>query len=170
MTPRKNDKVVRNINFFYLGTLLLAAASGLMTASGQEAGGLLFILSPLVMVLTVRSLLGDGWQDVALGLKQKTSWGWYLFALLGMPVIFLIVIGINVPMGFTTLTLSIPELLPVLLASFAVQLIPRMLFALSEEWAWRGYLEPRFERLGLPTMKRHAVVGVLWGIWHIPLI
>jgi membrane protease YdiL (CAAX protease family) len=45
-----------------------------------------------------------------------------------------------------------------------------MFFALSEEWAWRGYLEPRFTAMGMPDLQRHLVVGVLWGIWHLPLI
>ena len=38
--------------------MLLAIGAGFVMASRQEAGGLLFILSPLVMVLIVRFLEG----------------------------------------------------------------------------------------------------------------
>jgi membrane protease YdiL (CAAX protease family) len=170
MTQQQNDKTVRNIIIFYIGTLSLAIGGGLIMASGQEAGGLLFILSPLVMVLIVRFLLGDGWKDAGLVLNIRRNWGWYLFALLLHPVSFLVIIAINVLMGFTILSMSIAELPPLLMAGFAMQFVPRMLFALSEEWGWRGYLEPRLSRLGLPDLQRHLVVGLLWGVWHFPLI
>ena len=164
------NKTIRNIIIFYAGTMLLAIGGGLVMASGQYAGGLLFILSPLVMVLIVRFVLGDGWKDAGLSLNLKESWGWYLFALLLYPIIFLITIIINMVLGFTTITMTVGELLPALLTGFAFQLLPRMFFALSEEFAWRGYLEPRFTTMGMPDLQRHLVVGVLWGIWHFPLI
>ena len=155
---------------FYTGALLLAAAGGLLMASGQDIGGLLFILSPLVMVLIVRLLLGDGWRDAGLGLNLKKHWGWYLFALLMYPLSFLAIIAINVLLGFSTLTMTVPDLIPFLLAGFAIQLVPRMFFSLSEEWAWRGYMEPHFTLLGMADIPRHLTVGLLWGIWHFPLI
>jgi membrane protease YdiL (CAAX protease family) len=170
MTNQQNKKVIRNTIIFYIGTMLLAIAGGIVMASGEEAGGLLFIISPLVMVLVVRFLLGDGWKDAGLSLNIKNNWGWYLFALLLYPAIFLVVLAVNVLLGFTTFTMTTSELLPLLLAGFVIQLIPRMLFALFEEWGWRGYLEPRFALIGMPDIQRHIIVGLLWGIWHFPLI
>lgn len=170
METQQNKKVLRNIIIYYAGAMLLAIAGGLVMASGEEAGGLLFVLSPLVMVLIVRFLLGDGWKDAGLRLNFKKHWGWYLFALLFYPLVFPLVIAINVLLGFTTVTMTVGEFLPLLLAAFAVQLLPRMLFALSEEWGWRGYMEPRFALLGMRDIPRHLLVGVLWGLWHFPLI
>lgn len=170
MTTQRNNKTIRNIIIFYVGTVLLATGGGFIMESGQEAGGLLFILSPLLMVFVVRFLLGDGWKDAGLGLNIKKSWGWYLFALLMYPIFFAVVIAVNVLFGFTTFTMSISEMLPVVLTGFGMQFIARMLFSLSEEWAWRGYLEPRFTSLGLPDLRRHLIVGVLWAVWHFPLI
>lgn len=170
MTSTADTKVARHLAIFYLGTMLLAIGGGIVIASGQEAGGLLFILSPLVMVLIVRFFLGDGWKDAGLRLHLRQHWGWYLFALLLYPILFPVVIGVNVALGFTTLTVTVSELVPLLLAGFAVQLVPRMVFALSEEWGWRGYLEPRLAQFGIPDLPRHLLVGILWGIWHLPLI
>ena len=160
----------RNILLFYAGTLLLAIAGGLLMPTSQPGGSLLFILSPLLMVLVARSVLGDGWQDAGLRLEFSTSWRWYLFALLFFPIVFLAVVSFNVAVGWTRLSLPLPELIAPLLGGFAVQLVPRMLFALSEEWAWRGYLEPRLALLGAPDLPRHVAVGVLWGVWHFPFI
>lgn len=41
-------------------------------------------------------------------------------------------------------------------------------FALGEEIGWRGYLLPRFQEMGLTFTKRALIVGVIWGLWHIP--
>lgn len=170
MERAPDRRILRNIIIFYAGAMLLAVGGGLIMASGQEAGGLLFVLSPLVMVLIVRLLLGDGWKDAGLRLHIKEHGGWYLFALLFYPVVFPLVIAINVQLGFTTLTMAVGKLLPLLAVGFAVQFVPRMLFALSEEWGWRGYLEPRFALMGVPDIPRHLLVGVMWGFWHFPLI
>lgn len=170
MINQDANKIVRHMVIFYLGTLLVAIGGGILMAAGQEVGGLLFILSPLLMVLIVRFLLGDGWQDAGLRPHVKRSWGWYLFALLLYPLLFPTVIAINALLGFTTITLPMSQLLPLLLTGIAIQFVPRLFFALSEEWGWRGYLEPRLAALGIPDLRRHVLVGVLWGIWHFPLI
>ena len=40
--------------------------------------------------------------------------------------------------------------------------------ALGEEWGWRGWLLPALRPLGVwPAI---AVSGVIWGLWHAPVI
>ncbi|EGB14233.1 Abortive infection protein [Pseudodesulfovibrio mercurii] len=41
-------------------------------------------------------------------------------------------------------------------------------FGLGEELGWRGFLLPRLMPLGKPAA--HLVLGLLWGLWHAPLI
>ena len=40
--------------------------------------------------------------------------------------------------------------------------------AFGEEWGWRGYLLPRLMPLG--KWKAYLIVGVVWGLWHAPMI
>jgi len=40
--------------------------------------------------------------------------------------------------------------------------------AFGEEWGWRGYLLPRLIPLG--KWKAYLIVGVVWGLWHAPMI
>jgi membrane protease YdiL (CAAX protease family) len=42
------------------------------------------------------------------------------------------------------------------------------LFAFGEEFGWRGYLMPKLLPLGKPVA--YILMGVIWGMWHMPLI
>lgn len=43
-----------------------------------------------------------------------------------------------------------------------------VLLTVSEEIGWRGWLQPRLDRLGFwPSA---IVIGVIWGAWHAPLV
>lgn len=170
MTTQNRHRILRNTFIFYIGTMVLSIGGGFIMASGQEAGGLLFVLSPLLMVLVVRFLLGDGWQNAGLKLHLKKSWRWYVFALLFTLLVLPVVLVVNTFLGFAALTMPFSQVLPLLLAGFAIQLVPRTFFGLSEEWGWRGYLEPQLSLLGVPDTQRHMLVGLLWGLWHFPLI
>ena len=41
-------------------------------------------------------------------------------------------------------------------------------FGFGEEFGWRGYLLPRLMPLG--KARAYTLVGVIWGLWHAPLI
>lgn len=43
-----------------------------------------------------------------------------------------------------------------------------LLFAFGEEWGWRAYLLPKLLPLGFRPAS--IIVGVVWGVWHWPLI
>jgi hypothetical protein len=42
------------------------------------------------------------------------------------------------------------------------------LFGLGEEIGWRGFLLPRLLPLGKP--QAYLLLGIIWGLWHAPLI
>ena len=41
--------------------------------------------------------------------------------------------------------------------------------ALGEEWGWRGYMMPKL-RESLPPLPALLLGGLIWGLWHAPLI
>lgn len=167
----QNSKAKRNIAIYVIGVLLLAIVGGFLTSTtSSDIGGLLFIIGPLLMMTLLRFAGGDGWQDAGLRLQLKEKWYWYLFSLLAYPVTIALVIVLGVILGVTTVAGDLNTLLSTLLGGVVAQFIPRMLFAMAEEWGWRGYLEPRLAALHVPDVPRHLLVGVIWALWHFPLI
>ncbi len=43
-----------------------------------------------------------------------------------------------------------------------------LLVTFGEEYGWRGYLQPALMKLG--RVRGVALVGIIWGIWHWPVI
>lgn len=52
--------------------------------------------------------------------------------------------------------------------SLSVAIVLNAVFTFGEEFGWRGYLLPRLAPLGGVTAA--VIVGVIWGLWHAPLI
>lgn len=160
----------RNVVLFVLGTYALSIAGGVVMAGGTEAGAVILIIGPLLMAVLLRFFAGDGWADAGLGLNLKKSWRWYVFSLLAYPLTIVLSIAVGLLAGINTLNHSLQDLLPLVLAGFVINVVPRTIFALFEEWGWRGYLEPRLAALGVPDLRRHVIVGLIWAVWHFPLI
>ncbi len=61
---------------------------------------------------------------------------------------------------------------PLLAGLFAASLVvgPTIngVFGFGEELGWRGYLLPKL--LGFGRWRAHLLVGLLWGLWHAPLV
>ncbi len=70
------------------------------------------------------------------------------------------------------LTARTPGLAGTLGLAFAGALIAGFtvngLFALGEEYGWRGWLADQLRPLG--AVWANLIIGVLWGLWHAPLI
>jgi len=66
--------------------------------------------------------------------------------------------------GFSSSTLLALTIVNLLLAPF-INFVP----ALGEEYGWRGFLQPALvKRLGL--LPGLTLTGIIWGLWHAPLI
>jgi membrane protease YdiL (CAAX protease family) len=47
-------------------------------------------------------------------------------------------------------------------------LIPNFLKNIPEEFVWRGYLTPKLASLKINDFFLYLIVGLIWGVWHIP--
>lgn len=143
--PRISELLLMPRNYILPGVVFGVTGSAfLMTALTQGKAGVLRLLR--------RYLL---W---------RVSWQWYAFAILGIPLIE-VLLGFVLSGGQDILhALSPPALLfyPGAYAS-------RFYFGpLWEEAGWRGFALPRLQQRRGP-LKGTLLLGLLWSVWHLPL-
>jgi hypothetical protein len=164
---------IRNLLIF----ILIILASGWLgrgldrlmgNPSVESLGMLLWITTPLVVTLLLRTFGGDGWKDFGLKPNFKGNRIWYAVALLVYPVLTALVLIIGSALGWITFPNFSPDTLGLLVQASALGLLPQFIKNILEEAPWRGYLAPKVYSLGLNDFVGHAIVGLVWGAWHIP--
>ena len=146
--------------------------------------------SPALAHLATRWLTREGWADVYLRPRLRREWPYWaaawvvpgLLTIVGLVVYFLLF-----PQHYDADLAVLREMLeaaPVdpeevnLWVLVAVQILQGMLIApfvngiatFGEEFGWRGYLQPKLLALGLNPRWAMVVMGVIWGVWHWPVI
>jgi membrane protease YdiL (CAAX protease family) len=112
--------------------------------------------------------VAEGWLGVkdllSRVVRARVGWRWYVAALLLTPALALLAVALGSALGMPTdvgtevSAGGVPGLL----------LVSLWLFLLTEESAWRGFALPRLQARMQP-LAAALVLGVLWGLWHIPL-
>lgn len=74
----------------------------------------------------------------------------------------------QVPAGTSLHQLAQISLITQLVLAFSAGLLLNMIVTFGEEFGWRGYLLPRLAPLGGGWAA--LITGVIWGLWHAPLI
>jgi hypothetical protein len=169
MEENKN-RTVRNLTIFTVVVLLsgwfgYALNNALDQPHEESPGMLLWLLAPLVTALCLRGFGGDGWRDSGFSPNIKNNVKWYFLSLLVFPVLTTTVVFIGMWAGWITLN---GFKLSVFLEAFATALIPNFFKNIPEEFVWRGYLTPRLASLKVNDFVLYGLVGLIWGLWHIP--
>ncbi|MBA2691964.1 MAG: CPBP family intramembrane metalloprotease [Rubrobacter sp.] len=150
-----------------------------------------YMFSPALAHVLTRHLTREGWSGLRLAPRFREGWrlwvaawlGTAFLVLVGAAVFFVVFPGVFDPsLGTIREQISAAEAdmggsvsLPVE-ALFAIQVasailvapLVNSLLAFGEEFGWRAYLQPKLLPLGF----RRAMVsiGVIWGVWHWPII
>ncbi len=151
------------------------------------AGG--YMMAPTLANILTRLVTREGWQNTTLRPKFKRGWPYWLAAwvlpglltVAGAVVFFLVMpqyfdpamklfaaqiaaVAANTPLPFSIQVLALLQFVQALLLSPILNGI----FTFGEEFGWRGYLLPKLMPLG--GRKAVLISGVIWGIWHWPII
>jgi uncharacterized protein len=135
-------------------------ASGYLNAAAILAGP---TLAALIM-----TAITEGRAGVRRLLRRIVLWrvglGWYLFALVGIPVVMALGTLI-LPGGLASLrSLGLGYVLTYLSIFPLVVVLGGPLF---EEIGWRGFALPRLQPLHGPLLGT-LILGLLWALWHLP--
>lgn len=166
------SRTVRNLTIFAVvvlasGWLGYGLDRAMNNPPDQPLGMLLWLVLPLLTALLLRAFGGDGWHDFGLRPNLRGSLPWYAASLLIYPLSAAVVLALGGLLGLV----SAPNFsFSLLLTVFAGGLIGSFFKNIFEEFAWRGYLAPKAHTLGLNAYVEHALVGLVWGAWHIPYL
>jgi membrane protease YdiL (CAAX protease family) len=171
MNRKCDGKTLRNLLIFSL-VVLVCGWIGRIVDLKVEAdatgslGQLIWLVSPLLAMIVLRSFMGDGWRDFGFKLEFRRNLFSYSLSLLLIPVTTAIVVIIGRSLNLIdTANLSWSFLL-----SFGLALLTMFAKNIFEEFSWRGYLAPKLFSLGINRLVSHICVGVIWSLWHIPYL
>ncbi len=170
--------------FFFLSLLYLAGVVACLVRPDLVVTLASLLLIPSVIgliLLVVLRLVGgkDTFAGVGMGGGKPAIWA--LFGL-GLVAYYLLQAFLNYVFKLGTVV-DITQLTPqfassgipavVLILSTAVNAVLigpflGLIIAFGEEYGWRGYLQTELQRLG--RIPGTALLGVIWGVWHWPVI
>ena len=168
---KTNKKTLRNIILFSLvaiscGWIGVGVNQLLGEPSNLESlGSGIFIATPIVCMILLRLLGGDGWKDFPLKPRFKQNSRWYIFAIAVYPVVIGITLFVGKLLGWVDVSkFSVAAYLPV----FATAFLPIFIKNILEETAFRGYLTIKMEQLTKNEWAIYLVVAFVCQIWHLP--
>jgi CAAX protease family protein len=142
----------------------------------------LLMFMPALASVVVRLARGEGFADVSFRFGGRRTWVAILLALLLPFAVGFVAYGLAwnaglatfAPPGTLRLLGAAPGLGPgmrfarLIAAVLAIALVQSFVLSIGEEVGWRGYLVLRLLDARVP----HAILvsGVIWGLWHLPLI
>ncbi len=153
--------------------------------------GTLYMGSPAVAHALTRAITREGWGDLYLRPQFRRAWRYWILAAILPPALsyagaalYFAVFPQHFDADLTIFQTLLdtteeqlgqpvpvePGLLLILSAIQGILLAPilNVPFAFGEEFGWRAYLQPRLMALG--ARRGLLAVGLIWGIWHWPVI
>ena len=152
---------------------------------------LMSMTAPTLANLLTRLVTREGWQGLCLRPRFRKGWVFWLLAWMGTPILILLGAGVFFVIFPQYLDTSLsmarqlleerartagqplpfgPAVLVVLqiVQGFAIAPLTNGPATFGEEFGWRAYLLPKLMPLG--GRKAVLLLGVIWGVWHWPII
>ena len=148
----------------------------------DKKGGLTSVLAgntlmlyPAIAVFITRIVTKEGFRDAFLGFGKRNSGKYYAAAVI-YPIVLPFVSGIILHL-FIVKNGSLSDSMiandgVMAVSSLMLSLVSGFAFAVhgfGEEFGWRAYLTPKLEKL-MPTPAAVVVTGIIWALWHGPLL
>lgn len=135
------------------------ADSGIGFRTQWRAYGIAYALAPALIMAGILLSAAVGVQHFDLARN--------LHHLADAIVVRLARVGRPLPPGMSADALATQSAVVGIVGAATVAPFINAVFAMGEEFGWRGYLLPRLEPLG--RARAAILVGIAWGFWHAPL-
>jgi len=99
-------------------------------------------------------------------LNWRVGWRWFVLAFLAPPAVMVCALAIHAALVGELPAWPASGHIPLAIANFGFVLL--IGGPLGEEFGWRGYLMPAISA-NLNWRAASLVIGVVWGLWHLPL-
>ena len=150
-----------------------------------------YMWAPALAHILTRIITKEAWQDSGLALNFRKGWRYWAIAwfspliltLLGAAIYFVVfpqhfdgtgqgLVALLESLGQTDVELpAIPFPLIIVLVTLQAMIMAPIInsfFTFGEEFGWRAYLQPKLMPLG--WRKAMLWMGLIWGVWHWPII
>ena len=155
------------------------------------AGGVPFVLvadgamlCPAIATLITLMTVRGGFGAVGLWPRFKQSWKWYLVTFFLSVILVALATALSVALGLARVDWTLPGLTPALhgktLPSASRRSCSSRPLSPGQSWAhYWGWVKslaggvtccPRCSTADLPTHAAFILSGIIWGLWHTPLI
>ncbi|MRR29415.1 CPBP family intramembrane metalloprotease [bacterium] len=168
MNTADRKKLILFIALFSIFVTIIGFLAPLLGGSptAMGPGFILWGAAPLLVALAMR-LVSRDWSDAGLKPAFRKNAAWYLFVVIVCPILVAISLVTSSLLSSATLSeFAWLSYLRLVLPGFAVFFI----FAIFEEFGWRGYLAPKLTSLGINPFLGYALTSIVWATWHIPYI
>ncbi len=170
MISKENKKIKRNILIFTVFVLLIGWIGVFIDTlmptqpQGESLGICIWLVSPLIVSLLLRTFAGDGWRDIGFMPRFKGNIKWYIVSFSIYPIVTFIVMLIGHTLGWINISeFNIKTFSSVFTGGLLTQFIKNFF----EESVWRGYLTSKLLKLGIKDFWLYIISGVIWGCWHM---
>ncbi len=181
-----NDMVKKRLLIFSGITVIFLVINSLLYYQGKNEIFLsILMMTPMVSVILTRIVTKEGTKDLYLKPRMRRNIKWYLMAYLLTPFIAylgaalffilnpsqfdLLNSNYAVKAGVDTLDEYFKLLATTIPLAILINPIIGLLSCFGEEIAWRGYLLPKLCKK-LSIHNAILATGVIWGLWHAPII
>jgi membrane protease YdiL (CAAX protease family) len=165
--PKRKKTIWYIVTFCVLVTGVAFIATLLGGSPGSFSPGfLLWGTVPMLVAFLMRIVTRD-WSDAGFKPAIRKNALWYIISIFTFPVMMILTLLIGEMISVS----SVSELSIVpYLKTFLPALVMFFIFAIFEEFGWRGYLAPKLASIGLNSYLACAITGVVWASWHLPYL
>ena len=142
---------------------------GTVTGNNGSPGLLIWLVSPLICTIILRTFAGDGWKNTGFSFNFRNNKKMYLISFLIYPAVTLTVLLsglVTKGIRFSIVNIGITAYIGILLT----QIISQFIKNIFEESVWRAYLTNQLLKLKLSDLKIYLLAGGIWWVWHLPYI